>query len=212
MLQVIRPIERLTILALGRSVNDWIQCHYNFEGYNFGEIWTINAGWLFRHDVLWDMHTPEYIDALPENEAHKIRVRRDQLVNHDKPIIMARAVATHPTSVTFPLGEVVDLTQSNYFLNGMAYMLATALCCKVKRLSLFGVDMLGPEHALGRACILYWLGRLIESGCQVGPSSTTDLIDALRRGSGSIYGYHEPITFEYGGVEPRFAGPDYRGE
>jgi hypothetical protein len=131
------------------------------------------------------------------------------LEKHDKPIVMPEANPVGlPTSVTFPLKEVVELTQASWFNNGTAYMLATALCCQVKKLFLYGVDFVGPQYELQRACTAYWLGRLVQSGCQIGGSSI--LANDIRRQSGAtLYGYHEPIMFEYGGVEPKFSGPNY---
>jgi len=206
-LQVIRPIKRLTILCMGRSINDWMAMSYLNPGQ--GEVWTINNGGLmFRHDVLWDMHTEEYIANLSELDRARISVRRTLLMHHDRPVVMPKANTLVGSSVTFPLAEVIDLTQSSWFNNGTAYMLATALCCKVEQLLLYGVDFVGPQFELQRACTTYWLGRLIQSGCKIGGSCK--LVEDIQRKSGDeLYGYHEPAMFEYGGVEPKFVGPSY---
>lgn len=197
--EVIRPIKRLTILAMGRSINDWIaQTYLNSDA--FGEVWTLNHGGLmFRHDVLWDMHTEEYIANLTELDRARIAVRRKHLESHDRPIV---------TPYNFPLKEVIEQTQSDWFNNGMAYMLAAALCCKVEQLFLYGVDFVGPKFEDQRACTMYWLGRLIQSGCRVGGSCK--VLEQLGRQTGAqLYGYHEPAMYEWGGVEPKFIGPDY---
>ena len=205
--QVIRPIRKLTILAMGRSINEWIsQTYLNPD---FGEIWTINNGGLmFRHDVLWDMHTDEYLAALSELDRSRVSVRRALLQSHDRPIVMPKADIGIPTSVTFPLKDIIDLTQSSWFNNGTAYMLAAALCCKVDRLHLYGVDFVGSQYEAQRACTMYWLGRLIQAGCRIG--GVGPLVYDMQRQSGAVlYGYHEPAMFEYGGIEPVFSGPNY---
>ncbi len=57
-----REIDKLTIVGLGASVYDFVNHTWlNFE--ETGEVWTINSGaMIFRHDMLWDMHTPEFLE------------------------------------------------------------------------------------------------------------------------------------------------------
>lgn len=201
MLQVIRPIKRLTILGMGRSINDWMTQAY-LNSNTFGEVWTLNHGGLmFRHDVLWDMHTEEYVASLSELDRARIAVRRKHLEDHDRPIV---------TPYNFPLKEVIEQAQCDWFNNGSAYMLATALCCKVEQLLLYGMDFVGAQFELQRACTMYWLGRLEQAGCKIGGSGP--IVEGLGRQSGRmLYGYHEPAMYEWGGVEPKYVGPDYTG-
>src|SRR5262245_6631490 len=129
---------KLTLLGLGRSIYDWIsQTHDNFE--ELDTVWVINAGCgLFRHDVVFDMHTDEWIDRLDDKTKKRADNRREWLKNHDKPIIMPRKHPDYPTSVGYPLGEVIEKTGSCYFASGLAYPMALAFLYEVKQIKLFG--------------------------------------------------------------------------
>lgn len=213
-----RKIEKVTIVALGKSIYDWISTTYdNFEGLE-GEVWTINSGAaLYRHDVVFDMHTEEWIADLDDQTKGRCLRRREWLKTHDKPIVMPRAMAIYPTSVTYPLREVIERTGSAYFASGIAYLLAMAICCEVKQLKMFGCDFsydrdTNTHDEQGRACAEYWVGRLVGSGCDVGVSNNTHFMDGFRRSKGEIYGYHEPVTMDFPvkGGKGIFVGPNYR--
>lgn len=210
-----RPIDKLIILGLGRTVHDRIsQVYATYEDLDW-EVWTINAGGLlFRHDVLWDMHTDAYVETLKPETRALVHRRREALKAYDRPIMMPKAHPDLPTSVTFPLREVVECTGSTFFANGLSYLLAMALCCHVKRLQMYGCDLAyRDDHhpKQGLACCEYWIGRLVGAGCHVGSSPNGHFANGWRRGSGAIYGYDEPVRFEYsiGGDKPKFVGPDY---
>ncbi len=211
-----RPIENLTIIGLGASVYDWIAQIYQDMG-DVGEVWTINAGGVcFRCDVLWDMHSDEWIEQLQPIMRKRVIKRREWLKNYDKPVVMPKAKPEYPTSVTYPLREVIEKTSSVYFGTGMAYMLAMALACEVKRLRMFGCDFSYDRQSnthdeQGRACCEYWVGRLVGSGCQVGTSTRTHFLDGWNRSKGKIYGYHEPVVMEFpvDGGKGKFVAPDY---
>lgn len=210
-----RKINTVTLLGLGASVYDWINLtHSEFE--DEGEVWTINSGGrLFRHDVLWDMHTPEYLAGTNCLRANR---RREWLTKHghDKPIIMPKALPEFPTSITYPLKQVIERTGSVYFATGLAYPMAMAYCCDVERFRLFGCDFsylrdTNTHDEQGRACCEYWVGRLVEKGVRVEVSNNTHFLDMQKRSKGRIYGYDEPVTFDYpiDGGGGKFVGPDY---
>jgi hypothetical protein len=208
-----RKIDTLTIIGLGSSCYDWVQStHRNFE--DQGEIWTINAGGaVFRHDLLWDMHTPEWLSKMDYHPANK---RREWLKSHDKPIVMPKADENYPTSMTFPLRTAIEKTNSVYFATGIAYMFAWAYVCDVKRLRLFGCDFsydrnTNTHDEQGRACCEYWVGRLIEKGTRVEVTANTHFLDMLTRSQGKIYGYNDPVVFDHpiDGGRGIFIGPDY---
>lgn len=209
-----RKIDRLTIVGLGKSVYDYVVAAYEYN-VDLGEVWTINAGAsIFRHDIAFDMHTDEYVAASPEKE--KILRRREKLKRHDKPIYMPKASAEYPTSLTYPLREIIGKTGSSYFSNGMAYMIAMALVCEAKEVTFFGCDFSyardkNSHDEQGRACCEYWVGRLVGTGCKVGHSLNTHFMDMHSRSKGKIYGYHEPVQFDFPveGGKGVFVGPDY---
>ncbi len=216
----IRPIEHLAILGLGTSCYQWVAATYDHMPEC--EIWTINAGaYVFRHDVVFDMHTAKYLEnhkkTSKESNLQRIDRRREWLKTHNKPIIMAQADPDIPNSLTYPLKKVVEGTNSCYFATGVAYMLALAYMAKVKKLGLFGVDFSydrdkQTHYEVGQRCCEYWLGRLLERGCSIELPNDTHLLDMKHRTTkGTIYGYDEPLEFEFpiGGGMGKFIGPDY---
>ena len=211
-----RPITKLVCLGLGKSIADWPAMLYEHPELAGHEVWTVNSGGLtFKHDVVFDMHTEEYIYSQDTKQLKKILGRRKFLKTHDKPILMPRALPEYPTSVTYPLRLVVEQTRCNYFNNTGAYMMALAYLCGVRELIIFGMDYAAEKDdgslyvENGRACVEYWLGRLTESGCLVVLTEGTRLMDSQSHSkTGAIYGYHLPLKVEPEGLHGvKFLGP-----
>lgn len=203
-----RPITELVVLGVGQSCQSWASFMAERPGWN-GEVWTINAGGLaFRHDVVFDMHTEEYIFSENEGKLERILERRKWFETHDKPVVMPKALPQYPTSMTYPLKLAIQLLRTDYFANGMAYMLAMAHLCDVKQLFVFGADFLAdkPDGRQfiedGRACVEYWMGRLAEKGCQVWVTEKSPVLGASTRIKREVYGYHAPLDQipDYAGV------------
>lgn len=216
MLKLIQPRNKITIVGLGTSCYDWVQ--YQWEYFlPESEVWTINAGAaVFRHDIVFDMHTEEWVATLKGKTAQRVMRRREWLKDHDKPIVMARAVPELPTSITYPLREVYEAVGSLYFSTGIAYMLALAFACDVKELNMFGCDFsyqrdTNSHDEQGRACAEYWVGRLVQKGCKVAHSGRSHFMDMHKRSEGRIYGYHEPVVMDFplDGGRGKLVGPDY---
>jgi hypothetical protein len=216
LLYPIRPIDTVTLIALGSSCYDWVRFTYKDFNDLGGEIWTINAGAaVFRHDVAWDMHTKEWLEQRKGKLAHVLR-RREWAKGHDKPIVMAKSDPEIPNSFTYPLRAVIEKTHSYYFSGGLAYPLAYAHACDVKRFRIFGADFsynrdTNTHDEQGRACAEYWIGRMVEKGVRVEYSKDTHFMDMHKRGKGHIYGYHEQVEVDLpdDGGQGRFVGPDY---
>jgi hypothetical protein len=194
------PIETLVILGMGQSSQSWAGLMAEQPGFD-AQVWTINSGMrAFRHDVVFDMHTEEYIEQQEDTKRERIAERRGWMKIHNKPIVMPKALDDYPTSMTYPLKLVMDTLKTDYFTNGMAYMLALACLCEVKMIYMIGADYMvaKPDGRVfvedGRACLEYWLGRLVERGCQVRVTDKSALLAANVRGNRMIYGYHNPVV------------------
>jgi hypothetical protein len=196
-----RPITELVILGMGQSSQSWpgfISDRADFSG----EVWTINAGGMaFQHDVVFDMHTEEYVFSQDEVTLNRILARRKWLETHNKPVVMPKALPRYPTSLSYPLKLVHEKTNSDYFACGMAYMLAMAFLCDVKLMIIMGCDYIAQKTDRdgtvrmedGRACVEYWIGRMAERGCKFMVTEKSPLCGASTRGSGKVYGYHRPL-------------------
>ena len=163
----LRELDTVTIIGLGKSCYDWVRATYNDFRDTEGEVWTINAGAaIFRHDVVWDMHTDEWLAQRKDKLPHVIR-RREWMRRHDKPIVMPKVVEGVPMSRAYPLKDIYDKTGSLYLSGGLAYPLAYFHACGGKTLRLFGCDFsydrdTNTHDEQGRACCEYLIGRLVE--------------------------------------------------
>jgi hypothetical protein len=185
-------IERavITIVCMGPSHAEWLQ-QTPYGMAQFGEVWTINCGGrFFPHDMLFDMHTNEWL------ERHRLlreKKRRLEYMGRTKPVVMPYADPDIPCSVAYPLQEVIELTGDDYFACGPSYMLALALVSGCQNLKLYGLDFSAP-HGIGhsergRACCEYWAGRLIQSGTHVEVAKTSQFMAGADRTLHKLYGY-----------------------
>lgn len=102
-------------------------------------------------------------------------------------------------SLEYPFAEVVEEFQSAYLMNGIAYMIAFALLCKVKKISLYGCDFdfrtPGSMYEAGRCCVEYWLGRAHQLDVAVNLPDKSNLLDLMKVGQMGLYGfgYQQPM-------------------
>lgn len=182
-MDLLKPLDRVTLLGLGPSIYDWVvSTHDRFDLID-GETWTINSGAaLFNHDLVFDMHSQGWIDGLDPEIKDRVTRRRQWLKAHSKPVVMPRALPEYPTSLTYPLAEVERLTGSSYFAVGVVYALALAHVRDVKRLDIYGLD---HKNERGLPCVEYWIGRLVQKGCRVVMSERSEILGAKEE----HYGY-----------------------
>jgi hypothetical protein len=209
-----KPLKSVDIVGLGASVYTLIRNTHDVfpeREPNSHQVWTLNSGCkLLYHDVCFDMHTDEYLQAQFDAETkagkviHPDRVfnRRKWMKEHPgKPLVMAKADPEIPTSVTYPLKKVVETSNCAYFDTGLAYMIAAAIyLCKVESIGLYGCDYsynIPGQDAKedGQACAEFWVG--VAKGM-------------IQRENGRLYGYHEKLAFEINDDGTgKFIGPDY---
>lgn len=213
----------ITIVGCGTSVYQRIHNVCAEVPLEDEQVWTLNTGGMvFRHDVLWDMHTDKWIAKCIKRDPdyERLNRRREWMKTHDKLIVMPNANPLFPTSRTFPLKQVIEETKSNYFSTGVAYMLAMAYVLKPLTLRLFGLDFTykreeasHPDEIPGAMCCAYWVGRIKEAGIKIEVPNQTLFLDMRKRAEGYLYGYHEPATWEFDeeGIGT-FTSPDYAAD
>lgn len=222
------PLDSVAFLGLGVSIYNYILMMHKFPLTEPGmkhEAWTVNAGArALGHDVCFDIHTDEYLEQQKRREyaaglkyVNRAQNRRKWMKeNPGKPIVLAKADPTIPNSYTFPLVEVVNKLNCPYFQHGLAYQIAFAMLCGVKKMQFYGCDFgdhKDEEIESGRHCVEFWLGRAFERGIQIEHAKDTTLMDTNTRQDGHIYGYHEPLQIEAGqNGSARIVGPDYTKE
>lgn len=178
------PLTSVTMLGCGPTGEEWGSQEPK-EGH---EVWTVNDGFeaFFPHDVVFDMHTREYLEQ--KNYAPALH-RREKMREHDKPIVMARRDPRIPSSRTYPLGEVMRAFGSAWFDNAVPYMIAFALLCGVKEIDFWGMDFSKPDHSDGHLCSAYWIGRAEERGVSINVSNNSNFLNTAKRADGRLYGY-----------------------
>lgn len=114
-------------------------------------------------------------------------------------------------SYEYPFAEVVEEFQCGYLQNGVAYMIAFAMLCKVKKISLYGCDFdfrtPGSMYEAGRCCVEYWMGRAHERGIGLVLPDKSNLQDMQKIGKLGLYGFgFQQPKFEVHNERVRVAG------
>ena len=88
----------------------------------------------------------------------------------------------------YPINEIVDYFQTDYFSNTVDYALALAIYRKFSEISLWGINMLsGSEYAYQKAGIEFWIGQAMGRGIKVVNHSKISRV--LKTKDGLLYGY-----------------------
>jgi hypothetical protein len=88
--------------------------------------------------------------------------------------------------VKYPLEDILIEFNTRYFTNTISYMIAYAIHCKVKKISVYGVDVsFGAPYAQENRGVEYWMGRAEQCGIEV---YCPDKSHLLRTVYGNLYG------------------------
>lgn len=98
------------------------------------------------------------------------------------PIVSSQKYADIP----YPLDSILKEFNTRYFTNTISYMIAYAIYNKVKKISVYGVDVsFGAPYAQENRGVEYWMGRAEQSGIEV---YCPDKSHLLRTVYGNLYG------------------------
>ena len=210
-----RPIKKVIMVAMGITAGAYIARRFGDRYAGDTPIWTINNGCsALRADLCFDMHTKSCLlgaDTYTDwrhDKTGEFRKRFDAgellelTAEYKKTGIDVVTLDGHDDTYEYPMQEVIDAFQTDYFTVGAAYMIAYAMLCGVEEMELAGFDFVYGDHKLeeGRACFEYWLGRAWERGIKfILPSFTSTLArdEISKKG---LYGY--------GSDQPQFENID----
>lgn len=102
-----------------------------------------------------------------EDEAIGIKVaQRRGIPIVGLPIIMYYPTVSEPfVTEEYPLREMLNKYDTNYFKNDISYMIAYAIHLGYKHLRLWGVDQSGEEmYTMARPYVMFWLGVATGAG------------------------------------------------
>lgn len=196
------PLESVTLLlmgATGRSATSAMM-RGKIPQDTKNPIWVVNhAARVYSHNLAWNTHDLNKLKDV-ETEINFESFYRE----YDRPVVTLRPVAGIKTLI-YPIKEVIEHWQDDYFFAAPAYMLAYAGMCGVERIRIFGADFDyadRSEYEAGRCCLEYWMGRLRSRGVTFELPAETTLLDFRWRTKnesrpvnghsyGAIYGYFD---------------------
>ena len=199
--------ERVAILGLGPSINQFLEFTKRSGSRKTlcDEVWGINAlGDVFNWDKIFHMDDVRVQEIRAKAEpASNIAAMLKWLKTTDVPVITSRAHPDYPALQEFPLEDVLNALQFDYFNSTTAYAVAYAIHIGVKEMSLFGVDYTYPDAhdaEKGRGCVEFWLGIASARGIKIRLPKTTSLMDAVMPRKDRLYGYDtQEVVFNENG-------------
>lgn len=188
--------EHVAILGLGPSLEQFVDVAKRLGGKHAycDETWGINAvAGVIMCDRIFHMDDvriqEERAKAKPESNIARMM---EWIKVHPGPIITSRTHPEYPGLVAYPLREVLEKFQHDYFNSTAAYAIAYAIHIGVKKLSLFGIDFTYPnahDAEKGRACVEFWLGQASARGMRLKIAKGSTLMDAIHTRAERLYGY-----------------------
>jgi hypothetical protein len=136
------------------------------------EVWGVNNVWCGFEGKRIDK-----IFAFDPWEEYNIREMKKVA-----PIVSWRDYA----DIKYPLEEIIEEFNSEYFTNSVTYMIAYALYLKEPEIRFYGIDApYGSKYALDKSGVEYWLGRAIERGMKIVSPEGSNLLKTV---TGEVYG------------------------
>jgi hypothetical protein len=170
-----RP-QSVTIVALGPSNQDYIHAACGKKDFlRTDEVWLVNSS----------LNVINAEKCFIMDDLRKVAKRYPQwtseLQSTKVPIVTCRQYPEFPTSVAFPIEEVMKDIKDDYFTSTIAYMLGYAIYIKVDELYIFGADFWYPDSQAiesGLACLGYLLGIARERGVNFKIPGSSTLLDS----------------------------------
>lgn len=121
-------------------------------------VWVVNhAARVYSHNLSWNTHDLSRLCAAqPDMKFHSF------YEEYDRPVVTLRPYADLKTLI-YPIKEIVEFFQEDYFFGAAPYMLAYAGWCGAKTIRIFGADfdyLDRDDYESGRCCMEYWMGFL----------------------------------------------------
>jgi|TARA_R110000787_G_scaffold273882_2_gene381736 hypothetical protein len=188
--------KRVAIVAMGNSHAEFTKSSAtNGNSSIFAdEVWAVNSmGGVIQHDRVFMLDPPSrFLDT--QDSGSMTHGMRKWLPTHAGPIYTCVLDDRVPGAVLYPLQEICSQLGTTYFNNTVAFTIAFAMCAKVEKIMMYGVDFsysdLKHFAEAGRACCEYLLSKAEERGITVEVAMTTTMFDANKPATERFYGYH----------------------
>jgi hypothetical protein len=154
------------------------------------EIWGLNELYMYfekveghRWDRWFEIHQRKLIFESDRQGPEHLK----KLASMKCPVYMLDHYDDIPTSVKYPLEEIMKYFDTNYFTNSISYMLALAIYEGYEEIHVYGVDMAtDTEYETQRASCEYFIGVAWGKGIKVYVPSEADLLKTRY-----LYGYQD---------------------
>lgn len=199
--------KKVAIIGLGASQIDYVIGKEN--SVEWDEVWVINSALsVFDCDRVFMLDpASRFLDT--DDAGNQTEVMRKLLPTFDKPIYTCELDERVPALVEYPLEEVIKDQRCAYMNTTVSYALAFAAWNKVGEVDLFGMDFSYKNNLhfaeAGRACLEFWICKMIAIGIKVGVSPRSSLLDQNVPIEERLYGYHRLPN-------PKIAMPNPEGE
>lgn len=198
--------ETVALVAMGSSRMNYVSEVMKAGGRKgiADETWVINKlANVYYHDLVFrmdDLRKPRQCNmkrGTNKTDASVHDTQTDWMKTHDKPIVTSTAYPEFPTSIAYPLEDVINTLGYSYFISTPAYAAAFAIHIGVKRLKLYGCDYVYQSNVYigesGRGNLEFILALAMTKGVlvEVAPSST--LLETNRHIRDHMYGYEHIV-------------------
>ena len=172
-----------TVAIVGFAPSSFLSAPYQNEAI---EIWGINelpiVQGVSRVTRLFQLHTKQ--EYSKGRNAGKII---DWMKSATIPIYIQEKEKEFPSSVRFPIKEVLEISKTNYFTNSISYIIAFAILQGAKKIELWGVDMARiEEYEAQSPSVEYFIGWARGLGVEGAVPSQSDILHTTH-----LYGYQE---------------------
>lgn len=154
-----------------------------------GEIWGVNDAFIrVKCEKAFHMHDLNVWEKREGSESSTKLIVEHLKDNPDLELFTIKPYKKIPDAIIYPLDEIIEYFGSNYFTNGISYMIAYALYKGAKVLNLYGVNLtVEVEYKEQKPNAEYWVGRAQGMGVEVNIQwQHTSLLKAK---DGLLYGY-----------------------
>lgn len=166
-------------VAIVGSASSWNKAPFNDETY---EIWTLNNMYLHipKATRWFDIHDKYVLETYYAKGGQFEHIKK--LSEMTIPVYMQEVHPDIPTSVKYPLDEILKKFNRDYFRSSVDYMIALALYEGFEVIEVYGVNMAADdEYAYQKPSASYWLGRAEGMGVKIYLPDECDLLKGYFR-------------------------------
>jgi len=172
--------KRVFILGRGKGFLDYEE----FNALSTHDVWAVLSVIQMVHEGIDLVFDPHDIDK-PTSAVKAVHKKIKKL---KIPIFLQKVSPGLPTSMKYPLKEIVDEFGITYFTNTVCYMIAYAIYIGVEQIDLAGVNQVGKDEYINqKGGVEFWLGFAKGKGLKVGVHGMYSKV--LKNKDKRLYGY-----------------------